>query len=168
MSGLIEIDIVASKPAPGLIEGKAAHVADAEGLICPLMKVMLGAGRTRDHRQAHRRGLKTMTTPKKLYIVPTDRWYIERTVWLIAGIVLLLGTALALVVDPLHTYRTGHGPRDVSDALGDDPPSLYFQLCDTDRPQMLEMRPGHRVACHYAAEIASGQLQPREVTADVV
>ena len=41
-------------------------------------------------------------------------------------------------------------------------------LCDTDRPQMLEMRPGHRVACHYAAEIASGQLQPREVTADVV
>jgi hypothetical protein len=42
-----------------------------------------------------------MTTTKKLYIVPTDRWYIERTVWLIAGIVLLVGTALALLVDPL-------------------------------------------------------------------
>jgi hypothetical protein len=24
-----------------------------------------------------------------LYIVPTDRWHIERTVWLLAGIVLL-------------------------------------------------------------------------------
>lgn len=36
-----------------------------------------------------------------IYIVPTDRWYIERTVWLIAGVVLLGSTALALWVDPL-------------------------------------------------------------------
>jgi hypothetical protein len=36
-----------------------------------------------------------------LYIVPTERWYIERTVWLIAGVVLLLATALALWVHPL-------------------------------------------------------------------
>jgi hypothetical protein len=36
-----------------------------------------------------------------VYIVPTDRWYIERTVWLIAGIVLLASTTLALLVDPL-------------------------------------------------------------------
>jgi hypothetical protein len=35
-----------------------------------------------------------------LYIVPTDRWYIERTVWLIAGLVLLASTALAVFVDP--------------------------------------------------------------------
>ena len=35
-----------------------------------------------------------------LYIVPTDRWYIERAVWLIAGGVLLLSTALAAMVDP--------------------------------------------------------------------
>ena len=35
-----------------------------------------------------------------VYIVPTHRWYIERTVWLIAGIVLLTGTALARFVDP--------------------------------------------------------------------
>jgi len=35
------------------------------------------------------------------YIVPTDRWYIERTVWLIAGIVLLTFTALALLWNPL-------------------------------------------------------------------
>jgi hypothetical protein len=36
-----------------------------------------------------------------VYIVPTNRWYIERTVWLIAGIVLLTSTALALLVNPL-------------------------------------------------------------------
>jgi hypothetical protein len=36
-----------------------------------------------------------------VYIVPTSRWYIERTVWLIAGIVLLLGTGLAALVHPL-------------------------------------------------------------------
>src|SRR5450755_2562995 len=36
-----------------------------------------------------------------VYIVPTTRWYIERTVWLIAGIVLLASTAMALLVHPL-------------------------------------------------------------------
>jgi hypothetical protein len=36
-----------------------------------------------------------------IYIVPTHRWYIERTVWLIAGIVLLTSTTLALLVNPL-------------------------------------------------------------------
>jgi hypothetical protein len=36
-----------------------------------------------------------------IYIVPTDRWYIERTVWLIAGLVLLAATALAVWVHPL-------------------------------------------------------------------
>jgi hypothetical protein len=35
-----------------------------------------------------------------VYIVPTHRWYIERTVWLIAGVVLLLGTSLAALVQP--------------------------------------------------------------------
>jgi len=34
-----------------------------------------------------------------VYIVPTHRWYIERTVWLIAGFVLLASTGLALTVD---------------------------------------------------------------------
>ena len=42
-----------------------------------------------------------MSRSSKLYIVPTDRWYIERTVWLIAGIVLLTATALAALVHPL-------------------------------------------------------------------
>src|SRR5881394_1524707 len=36
-----------------------------------------------------------------IYIVPTDRWYIERTVWLIAGFVLLASTALAAFVNPV-------------------------------------------------------------------
>jgi hypothetical protein len=36
-----------------------------------------------------------------VYVVPTHRWYIERTVWLIAGGALLAGSALALLVDPL-------------------------------------------------------------------
>lgn len=35
-----------------------------------------------------------------VYIVPTNAWYIERTVWLIAGLVLLTGTALAHYVHP--------------------------------------------------------------------
>ena len=36
-----------------------------------------------------------MTLRSGIYIVPTNRWYIERTVWLIAGILLLIVTALA-------------------------------------------------------------------------
>ncbi len=42
-----------------------------------------------------------MSANPRFYIVPTDRWYIERTVWLIAGGVLLGSTALALWVHPL-------------------------------------------------------------------
>lgn len=36
-----------------------------------------------------------------IYIVPTHRWYIERTVWLIAGVVLLASTTLAALGHPL-------------------------------------------------------------------
>lgn len=35
-----------------------------------------------------------------VYIVPTHRWYIERTVWLVAGLVLLAFTALAALDQP--------------------------------------------------------------------
>ena len=45
-----------------------------------------------------------MTLPKGIYVVPTDRWYIERTVWLIAGLVLLGSTVLAVLVDPLWIF----------------------------------------------------------------
>lgn len=37
---------------------------------------------------------------KGMYVVRTDSWYIERIVWLIAGMVLLVSTALAVWVDP--------------------------------------------------------------------
>ncbi len=40
-----------------------------------------------------------MTIRRGIYIVPTHRWYIERTVWLIAGAVLLVSSALAHWVD---------------------------------------------------------------------
>jgi DUF2892 family protein len=41
-----------------------------------------------------------VATRSGIYIVPTDRWYIERAVWLIAGVVLLGSTMLAAFVDP--------------------------------------------------------------------
>ncbi len=42
-----------------------------------------------------------MTLRTGVYVVPVNRWYIERTVWLIAGIVLLASTAMALLMHPL-------------------------------------------------------------------
>jgi hypothetical protein len=42
-----------------------------------------------------------MTRRSGIYIVPTHRWYIERTVWLIAGVYLLTATALARWSNPL-------------------------------------------------------------------
>ncbi|HEY1474793.1 MAG TPA: hypothetical protein VGF53_11990 [Pseudolabrys sp.] len=45
-----------------------------------------------------------MALRKGIYLVSTDRWYIERTVWLIAGVVLLSCTALAVWVNPLWIF----------------------------------------------------------------
>lgn len=45
--------------------------------------------------------MRAMTLRSGIYIVPTHRWYIERTVWLIAGLALLASTALAVLVQPL-------------------------------------------------------------------
>ena len=39
--------------------------------------------------------------------------------------------------------------------------------CDTERPELLELRPGHRVACHYATEIASGALKPHAIAGEM-
>ena len=47
-----------------------------------------------------------MALRRGIYIVPTHRWYIERTVWLIAGCVLLVSTTLAALVDPLWILLT--------------------------------------------------------------
>ena len=42
-----------------------------------------------------------MSSPTRFYVVPTDRWYIERAVWLIAGIAILAATAAAWWLHPL-------------------------------------------------------------------
>ncbi len=41
-------------------------------------------------------------------------------------------------------------------------------LCDTDRPVLTEFAPGHRVACHYAAQIDAGQITPHRVSETVI
>jgi peptide/nickel transport system ATP-binding protein len=40
--------------------------------------------------------------------------------------------------------------------------------CDTERPPLVEARPGHKVACHWVEEIAAGWIGRREVSADLV
>ena len=41
-------------------------------------------------------------------------------------------------------------------------------LCETDRPELLEIAPGHRVACHWVKEIAAGEIEPHEVAPEDV
>jgi len=94
-----------------------------------------------------------MALRRGIYIVPTERWYIERTVWLIAGIVLLAGTGLALWADPrwvLLVIATGVASVVVSltgfcvvgnvlqrlgfrAALGRDEPESRWYRMQTDR-----------------------------------
>lgn len=40
--------------------------------------------------------------------------------------------------------------------------------CATERPPLVEIRPGHKVACHWTEEIADGRIRPHEVTAELV
>jgi peptide/nickel transport system ATP-binding protein len=35
------------------------------------------------------------------------------------------------------------------------------ERCHDERPELREARPGHLVACHYAEQIAAGEIQPR-------
>jgi peptide/nickel transport system ATP-binding protein len=39
--------------------------------------------------------------------------------------------------------------------------------CDTERPALRELEPGHRVACHWAEEIESGAIQPRPSSLEI-
>jgi peptide/nickel transport system ATP-binding protein len=41
-------------------------------------------------------------------------------------------------------------------------------LCDTERPALREIRQGHRVACHYAEDIAAGRITAHEITPEEV
>jgi peptide/nickel transport system ATP-binding protein len=40
--------------------------------------------------------------------------------------------------------------------------------CDTDRPELVDVGSGHRVACHYAREIAEGKIKPHTVRPESV
>ncbi len=42
------------------------------------------------------------------------------------------------------------------------------ERCDSERPPLREVLPGHRVACHYAEDIQQGRIEPHEVTAEPV
>jgi hypothetical protein len=93
-----------------------------------------------------------MAIRSDIYIVPTHRWYIERTVWLIAGVVLVISTTLAALVDPrwillvLATGITSQGVAltgfcpvgNVLSRLGftamlADPSRAPFYVMETDR-----------------------------------
>ncbi|MCK2237607.1 MULTISPECIES: ABC transporter ATP-binding protein [unclassified Crossiella] len=42
-------------------------------------------------------------------------------------------------------------------------PWRQAKRCDTERPVLREIAPGHRVACHYAEDIKAGRIRPHEV-----
>ncbi len=44
-------------------------------------------------------------------------------------------------------------------------PYRQAELCDTDRPELRVLSPGHRVACHYAEEIMAGKITPSTTSA---
>jgi peptide/nickel transport system ATP-binding protein len=47
-------------------------------------------------------------------------------------------------------------------------PWAQKERCRDERPELVELRPGHRVACHWAQEIADGKITPHEVSAEMV
>ncbi|HIV57157.1 MAG TPA: ATP-binding cassette domain-containing protein [Candidatus Stackebrandtia faecavium] len=47
-------------------------------------------------------------------------------------------------------------------------PWRQAELCDTERPQMRELSTGHRVACHYAQDIADGKVLPNKDLAEPI
>jgi hypothetical protein len=84
-----------------------------------------------------------------IYVVPTNRWYIERAVWLIAGVVLLTSTALAWLVDPrLIVFVAATGLTSIAVAFTGFCPvgnilyrfGLRGLLEDTGRPRYYFMR----------------------------
>jgi peptide/nickel transport system ATP-binding protein len=44
-------------------------------------------------------------------------------------------------------------------------PWRQAERCSSERPELRVVAPGQRVACHYAEQIASGELRPHEVEA---
>ncbi|MET0133582.1 MAG: oligopeptide/dipeptide ABC transporter ATP-binding protein [Kibdelosporangium sp.] len=42
------------------------------------------------------------------------------------------------------------------------------ERCDTERPALRDLAPGHRVACHFAEDIRAGRIRPHEVRPELV
>ncbi len=40
--------------------------------------------------------------------------------------------------------------------------------CDDERPELVEVRPGHTVACHWVEEIVRGEITPQQLTSQEV
>ncbi len=47
-------------------------------------------------------------------------------------------------------------------------PWRQAEKCDTERPALREITPGHRVACHWAEEIRDGKIRAHEVKPELV
>ncbi len=47
-------------------------------------------------------------------------------------------------------------------------PYVQDTLCRDEAPPLRELEPGHVVACHWAEQIRSGQLEPRQRVAEIV
>ena len=47
-------------------------------------------------------------------------------------------------------------------------PWKQAEKCDTERPVLREINPGHRVACHWAEDIRDGKIQAHEVKPELV
>ncbi len=41
-----------------------------------------------------------------MYIAKTDRWYLERVIWLMAGVIILISSVLAVLVNPYWLILT--------------------------------------------------------------
>ncbi|QGK68348.1 ATP-binding cassette domain-containing protein [Allosaccharopolyspora coralli] len=47
-------------------------------------------------------------------------------------------------------------------------PWRQAERCDTERPALRELSPGHRVACHFAEDIRDGKITPHAVDVEAV
>jgi peptide/nickel transport system ATP-binding protein len=47
-------------------------------------------------------------------------------------------------------------------------PWKQAEKCDTERPVLREIKPGHRVACHWAEDIRDGKIRAHEVKPELV
>ena len=95
---------------------------------------------------------------KGIYAVPTDRWYIERTVWLIAGIVLLTSTLLAVLVNPLWIFAViATGLVSINVALTGFCPSATHSACSVSRQgsERARRHAGTFISCRPTAGISN-------------